>query len=60
MRDEKIRYKRQLSEDPKLREAIEYTKIYMADDEREKINRFIEYRKKRIKQRNFRTRKKLS
>lgn len=47
-KDEKIRYKRQLSEDPKLREAIEYTKIYMADDEREKINRFIEYRKKEL------------
>lgn len=56
--NEKRKFKKQIAEDPELKDAIQYTKIYMTDDERESLNRYIEYRKDYLKNTLFELEKK--
>ena len=46
--NEKRKLKKQLSQDPEFKEAVQYTSIYIADTERERLERYIEFRKKEL------------
>ena len=46
--NEKRKLKKQLSQDLELKEAVQYTSIYIADTERERLERYIEFRKKEL------------
>lgn len=46
--NEKRKLKKQLSQDPEFKEAVQYTNIYIADTERERLERYIEFRKKEL------------
>ena len=46
--NEKRKLKKQLSQDSELKEAVQYTSIYIADTERERLERYIEFRKKEL------------